>query len=110
MNLVPVNREMPERPEKFLLPSVEVLALLAQVAQQGSSFFLPPLYGRARSLRPVLEVLGLPGGGGDEELCMCHIDPSNCFWSLRPPEAFWGAFCISDGEGVVLSFRYLPFG
>ena len=63
VNLVPVNREMPEKPEKFSLPSVEVLALLGQVAQQGSSFF-PPLYGRARSLRPVWEVLGLRGGGG----------------------------------------------
>ena len=42
VNLVPVNREMPEKPEKFSLPYVEVLALLAQVAQQGSSFFLPP--------------------------------------------------------------------
>ena len=64
VNLVPVNREMPEKPEKFSLPSVEVLALLAQVAQQGSFFFLPPLYSRARCLRPVSEVLGLPGGGG----------------------------------------------
>ena len=63
VNLVPVNREMPEKPEKFLLPSVEVLALLAQVAQQSSSFFLPPFYSRARCLRPVWEVLGLPGGG-----------------------------------------------
>ena len=53
---------------------------------------------------------GAPGGGGDEELCMCHIDLSNCFWSLRLPEAFWGAFRISDGEGGVLSFRFLPFG
>ena len=41
---------------------------------------------------------------------MCHIDLSNCFWSLRLPEAFWGAFRISDGEGGVLSFRCLPFG
>ena len=64
MNLVPVNRAMPEKPDKFSLPSVEVLALLAQVAQQGSSFFLPSFYGRARCLRPVWEVLGLPGGGG----------------------------------------------
>ena len=74
VNLVLVNRAMPKQPEKFSLPSVEVLALLAQVAQQGSSFFLPSFYGRARCLRPVWEVLGLPGVGGDEELCMCHID------------------------------------
>ena len=87
VNLVPVNREMPEKPEKFSLPCVEVLALLAQVAQQGSSFFLPPLYGRARSLRPICEVLGLPGGGGagDEELCMCHIVPSLLFLVAAPP-------------------------
>ena len=42
VNFVPVNREMPEKPETFSLPLVEVLALLAQVAQHGSSFFLPP--------------------------------------------------------------------
>ena len=89
---------------------MEVLALLAQEAQQGSSFFLRPFYSRARCLRPVWEVLGLRGGGGDEELCMCHIDLSNCFWSLCLLETFWGAFRISDGEGGVLSFRCLPFG
>ena len=33
VSLVPVNRAMPEKPGKFSLPSVEVLALLAQVAQ-----------------------------------------------------------------------------
>ena len=32
VNLVPVNREMPEKLEKFSLPSVDVLALLAHVA------------------------------------------------------------------------------
>ena len=41
---------------------------------------------------------------------MCHIDLNNCCWSLRLPEAFWGAFRISDGDGGVLSFRCLPFG
>ena len=53
MNLLPLNREMLEKLEKFLLPFVEVLALLAQVAQQGSSFSFPPFYSRARSLHPV---------------------------------------------------------
>ena len=52
----------------------------------------------------------LAGGGGDEELCMCHIDVGNCFWSLRLLETFWGALCISDGEGGGLSFKCLPFG
>ena len=33
VTLVPVNREMREKLEKFSRPSVEVLALLAQVAQ-----------------------------------------------------------------------------
>ena len=41
VNMVPVNRKMPEKPEKFSLPFVEVLALLAHVAQHGSSFFSP---------------------------------------------------------------------
>ena len=63
VNLVLVNREMPEKPVKFSLPSLEVLALLAQVAQHSSSFFLPSFYGRARCLRP-RGVLGLPGWGG----------------------------------------------
>ena len=30
---------------------------------------------------------------------MCHIDLSNCFWSLQMPREFWGAFRVSDGEG-----------
>ena len=41
---------------------------------------------------------------------MCHIDLSNCFWSLHLPEAFRGAFRVLDGEGGVLSFKCLPFG
>ena len=95
VNLVPVNRATPEKLEKFSLPSVEVLALLAQVAQQGSSFFLLSFYGRC---------WGSGGGGGDEELCMCHIDLSNCFWSLHFPGAFWGTFRVSPwrGRSVVL--------
>ena len=44
VNLVPLNRAMLEKPETFSLPSVEVLALLAQVAQNGSSFLLPSFY------------------------------------------------------------------
>ena len=87
VSLVLVNREMPEKPEAFSLPLVEVVALLAQVAQQESSFLLPPLYSRAPCLRPIWEVLGLLGGEG-VELCVCHIGLSNCFWSLRLPEPF----------------------
>ena len=49
VNLVPVNRAMPEKPDQFSLPSVEVVALLAQVAEQGSSFFLPSFYGGAHA-------------------------------------------------------------
>ena len=41
---------------------------------------------------------------------MCHIYLTNCFWSLRLPEAFWGAFRILDGEGGILSFTCLLFG
>ena len=69
VNLLPLNEEMRSRPEKFSLPSVEVLALLAQVAQQGSSFFLPSFYARARCMRPVWDVLSLPGGGGMSFAC-----------------------------------------
>ena len=39
-----------------------------------------------------------------------HIDLSNCFWSLRLTEAFWGAFRIWDGDGGVLVLRWLLFG
>ena len=48
VNLVPLNGEMWSRPEKFSLGSGEVLALLSQVAQQESSFFLPSFHARAR--------------------------------------------------------------
>ena len=108
VNLLLVNREMPERLEKFSLPSPEVLALLAQVAQQGSS--LPPFYSKARCLRPVWEVMGLPGGGGMRTHVFSNINPSNCSWSLLLPKTFWRAFRILDGEGGILSFRCLPFG
>ena len=110
VNLILANRAMRGKLEKFSPPSVEVLALLAQVARQGSSFFLPSFYGRAKCLRPVWDVLSLLGGEGDSELCMCHIDLSNYFWSPRLPEDFWGAFRISDSEGGMLAFRCLPFG
>ena len=112
VNLIPVNRVMKEKPEKFSLSSVEVLALLAHVARHGSSFFLPPFNGRARCLRPVWDVLSLPGGGGDNELCMCHVDLS-CLWSLRLPEDFLGSFSYlgrCGGGGGGLAFRCLPFG
>ena len=65
VNLVPVNREMPEKPEKFSLPSVEVLALLVQVAQQGSSFPPPPLYIVGPDVSGQFgRCWGSPGGGG----------------------------------------------
>ena len=46
--------------------------------------------------------------GGKLPLGQRHL--SNRFWSLRLPEASWGAFRVSDGEGGVFSFRCLPFG
>ena len=71
VNLVPVNREMPEKPEKFSLPSVEVLALLAQVAQQF--IVLPTLLLWSRQVPP-----SGPGGagtsrGGGVRNCVCAI-------------------------------------
>ena len=41
---------------------------------------------------------------------MCHVDLSNCFRSLMLPKQFWGAFCVSNGEGRVIAFRCLLFG
>ena len=64
VNLVPVNGAMPQKPQKFSLTSVEVFALLAQLAQQGLSFCLRSFHGRAWCLRPVWELLGLLGRGG----------------------------------------------
>ena len=94
VNLVPVNREMPEKPQKFLLMLVEVLALLAQVAQQGSSFFLPSFYGRAWCLRPVWEVLGLPGGGGGMRSCLCAILTSATVFGRCASLRLFGALCV----------------
>ena len=53
---------------------------------------------------------GAGGGGGGDELCMCHINLSNCFRLLCLPKDFLGAFRIFDGEGGTLAFRCLPFG
>ena len=50
---------------------MEVLALLAQVAQQASSFFLPPFYSRARCGPAGLGGAGARGGGGAN--CVCAI-------------------------------------
>ena len=88
-NVVLVDRAMRHKPEKVSLPSVEVLALVASVVQRGSSFLLPFFYGRARCLQPFWEVLGLPGGGGDDGLCVRHIDLNNCVWGV-PLRTFSG--------------------
>ena len=108
--LVPVKREMPEKQSIFATVNggpgpvggggtAKFIVFLALLLWLGT---VPP----GRSGR----CWGSQGGGGGAELCICHIDVSNCFWWLRLPEAFWEAFRISDGEGGVLSFRCLPFG
>ena len=79
VNLKRVQRAMRGKPEKFSLPSVELLALRAKVGRQRSSFLLPLFYGRAKCLRRVLVLLSLPGEDAGSELCMCHIYLNNCF-------------------------------
>ena len=110
VNLVPINREMPERPQKFSLTSVEVLALLAQVARQGSSSFLPPLYGRARSLRPDWEVLGLPRGGETRNFVCATSTSVLVFGRCTSRKPSGGFPHLGWRGGAVLSFRCLPFG
>ena len=108
VNLVPVNRAMPEKPEKFWLPSREVLALLAQVAQQGSSFSLPSFYGWARCLRPAREVPGLTGGGGMMS-CVCAILTSVFAFGQCASRRHCGIFPYSGwprGRFVFLVFAF----
>ena len=94
VNLVPLNEEMRSRPEKFSLPSVEVLALLAQ---QGSSFFLPSFNARARCLRPVWDVLSLPGGRGKMNF-VCATLTSPIVFGLFSCHASSGVPCASRME------------
>ena len=98
---IPKTLDKCEKLEKFSLPGL--------VGAGGRAGFIvfPALLLWSGPVPPAgLGGAGSPGGGGgDEELCMCYIDPTNCFWSLRLLEAFWGAFRVSDGEGGVLSFK-----
>ena len=50
-----------------------------------------------------------PCVGEEPVLCACHIDLSNCFWSLKTPVEFPDAFRVSV-DGVLYSFDCLPFG
>ena len=116
VNVIPVNRESPQIPESFSLPTVEMLALMAMVAVLGSRFFFsPPRHPRSRVYKDVWDILALPTasrGLGDNGLYMCHIDVSNCFWSLIHPKELCSAFRFLDceGGGGVLAFRCLLFG
>ena len=47
--------------------------------------------------------------GEDPVLCACHIDLSNCFWSLKTPVEFADTFRVSI-DGLLYSFDCLPFG
>ena len=51
----------------------------------------------------------LPGGGGGEPLVACHVDISNCVWSLVLPDLFHTCFCILVDNELYL-FKALPFG
>ena len=50
-----------------------------------------------------------PCVGQEPVLCACHIDLSNCFWSLKTPVEFAGAFRVSV-DGLLYSFDCLPSG
>ena len=50
-----------------------------------------------------------PCVGEDRVLCACHIELSNCFWSLKTPDEFADAFRISV-DGLLYIFDRLPFG
>ena len=50
-----------------------------------------------------------PCVGEEPDLCACHIDLSNCFWSLKTAVEFTDTFRVSV-DGVLYSFDYLPSG
>ena len=50
-----------------------------------------------------------PCVGEEPVLCACHIDRSNCFWSLKTPVEFADTFRVSI-DGLLYGFDCLPFG
>ena len=49
-----------------------------------------------------------PRVGEDPVLCACHIDLSNCFWSLKTRDEFADAFRVSI-DGLLYTFDCLSF-
>ena len=49
-----------------------------------------------------------PCVGDDPGFCACHIDLSNCLWSLKTPVEFADTFRVSVGR-LLYSFDCLPF-
>ena len=115
-NMVSFNKAQGgDTPPPLRLPSVELVAFLQIVHWNVHMDFVPAgcagvvgdnvifLLHQMASLET-----DPPCVGEDPVLCACHIDLSNCFWSLKTPVEFADAFRVSV-DGLLYSFDCLPF-
>ena len=111
VNLVAFNESMHSKPPPLQIPSVELAALLMLVHDLRHMHCMPPRV-RGDSNPHVIalwELLSLHASGGGEPLLACHIDISNCFWSLILPPRYRQFFRIPVDD-TVYAFKALPFG
>ena len=115
-NMVLFNKAQGCDSPPLRLPSVELVAFLQIVHRNIHLDFVPAGCARVVGdnvnflLHQMASLKADPPCVGEEPvLCACHIDLSNCFWSLKTPVEFTDAFRVSV-DGILYRFDCLPFG
>ena len=93
------------------IPSVELAAVLMLVQDAGNLNCLLPKVREDSDphIDVVWGMLSLHASGGGGALLACHVDISNCFWSLVLPPQYRHSFRIRVDD-MVYACKALPFG
>ena len=115
-NMVLFNKAQGGDSPPLRLPSVELVVFLQIVHWNVHVDFVPASCAGVVGdnviflLHQMASLKADPPCVGEEPvLCACHIDLSNCFWSLKTPVEFSDAFRVSV-DGLLHSFDCLPVG